>query len=383
MAVPSRKISPWIDGVVLSLVFVALAVWSWRKCPDLTIDFGMQAYIPWQITQGKHLYTDIAWKYGPFSQYLDAALFRLCGVSLTTLFVANLANLALITTLLYRIFVQFTERWVTVVIGIVFLSVFGIAQYTWMGNWNYVTPYVPEAGHSVTLSLAALWGLTRYQTGLNLRWLWLSGTCFGLICLTKIEAVVAVGGCLSVGLALIAFIHQRTPRQVAGMLLHLGGATAVPILLGVFLLWTRMPLATVVEGLLANVTLTVKSDMANSRFYKKHMGTDDIAGNLGMMVRLFGGLLLVVAGGVGLERVLGRQDKKQWLFRFLIFAGVSLLAVLRRKGAVCFGDAGKNHFTVGHRNLWFYSCHACRAFPDSRALVFGAGSASDHRLGAR
>ncbi|HNC47171.1 MAG TPA: hypothetical protein PLU80_23565, partial [Acidobacteriota bacterium] len=141
----SQPVSPWVDFSILGFVFLTLAGLSWAKGPDLITDFGMQAYIPWQLIMGKTLYVDIAWKYGPFSQYFNALLFGLFGVSLTTLYVANLSILAAITYLIYRLFLQFTDRVTTVCVGCVFLIVFGMAQYVWMGNWNYVTPYVPEA----------------------------------------------------------------------------------------------------------------------------------------------------------------------------------------------------------------------------------------------
>ena len=50
----------WIVFLVLFIIFVALAFWSWRKWPDILIDFGHELYIPWQLASGKVLYKDIA-----------------------------------------------------------------------------------------------------------------------------------------------------------------------------------------------------------------------------------------------------------------------------------------------------------------------------------
>ncbi|HNG95401.1 MAG TPA: hypothetical protein PLB32_21545, partial [Acidobacteriota bacterium] len=100
----SQPVSPWVDFSILSFVFLTLAGLSWAKGPDLLTDFGMQTYIPYQLLAGKKLYIDIAWKYGPLSQYFNAALFWLFGESLITLYVANLIILAGITYLIYKVF---------------------------------------------------------------------------------------------------------------------------------------------------------------------------------------------------------------------------------------------------------------------------------------
>lgn len=66
-----------IGPSVLILVTVLLSLWSWRKWPDLIIDFGRELYFPWQIASGKVLYRDIAHVFGPLSQHFNAMLFKL------------------------------------------------------------------------------------------------------------------------------------------------------------------------------------------------------------------------------------------------------------------------------------------------------------------
>ena len=91
------------DGALLIAAFVLLAKWSWRKWPDVFVDYGLQLYTPWQLSLGTVLQRDV--KYlagGPLSQYFHALLFKLFGTSLTVLMVANLAWLAVTIVLLYR-----------------------------------------------------------------------------------------------------------------------------------------------------------------------------------------------------------------------------------------------------------------------------------------
>ena len=67
------------------------------------IDFGRELYVPWQITRGKMLSRDIASLFGPLSPYINALWFRLFGVSLITLALANLAVLCLTVAGIYHL----------------------------------------------------------------------------------------------------------------------------------------------------------------------------------------------------------------------------------------------------------------------------------------
>src|SRR5271168_1422209 len=87
--------------VPLAAVFCGMARWSWRKWPDVMVDFGDQLYAPWQICRGKVLYRDIAYIIGPLSQYFNALLFKVFGVSLSTLVFSNLCILALLILFIY------------------------------------------------------------------------------------------------------------------------------------------------------------------------------------------------------------------------------------------------------------------------------------------
>src|SRR5262245_52355089 len=83
----------WAGPCVIVIVFPVMALWSWRKWPDLLVDFGQQLYIPWQLASGKLLYKDIVILHGPFSQYFNSFWFKLFGPSLTVLIFVNLAIL--------------------------------------------------------------------------------------------------------------------------------------------------------------------------------------------------------------------------------------------------------------------------------------------------
>ena len=83
---------PPIIFAVHAIVFALLTWWSWRKWSDPIIDVGRELYVPWQITQGRVLYRDIASLFGPLSPYVNALWFTLFGVSLRTPLKESLAG---------------------------------------------------------------------------------------------------------------------------------------------------------------------------------------------------------------------------------------------------------------------------------------------------
>jgi hypothetical protein len=94
---------------IIVVVFFAMAFWSWRKWPDIQIDFGQQLYIPWQLANGKLLHQDIVILHGPLSQYFNAFWFKLFGPSLTVIIFLNLFILAGMTAVIYMTIRRFAD----------------------------------------------------------------------------------------------------------------------------------------------------------------------------------------------------------------------------------------------------------------------------------
>ncbi|HEY1628509.1 MAG TPA: hypothetical protein VGF52_01550, partial [Tepidisphaeraceae bacterium] len=59
-----RRSNPW-HFIAISLTFLIMLAWTWGTWPDPIVDFGRELYVPWQLTQGKILYRDIAYFNGP------------------------------------------------------------------------------------------------------------------------------------------------------------------------------------------------------------------------------------------------------------------------------------------------------------------------------
>ena len=175
-----------------AITFAALSVWSWRKWADPFVDFGRQLYIPWQLANGKVLYRDIAHLFGPLSQYFNAALFRIFGVSLTTLIFSNLAILAATVAGIHYLFAASCGPAAATVASMLVLLLFGFSQYIDVGNYNFICPYSHEATHSIALAVGVMVCLYRGVRDGGVRWFALAGVLFGLVLLTKAETSLAM-----------------------------------------------------------------------------------------------------------------------------------------------------------------------------------------------
>lgn len=274
---------------VLGAVLALLLALTWRKWPDMLVDFGLQLYIPWRLAGGAVLYRDIAYMTGgPFSQYFDAFLFRCCGVSFLTLAAANITILCLLVALIYRCFHQAAGQWTALASCLAILLVFAFGHYSDYGIFNYVTPYSEEMYHGLVLAIAgvallAAWVSTR-KTSRALA----AGFCAGLVFLTKPEVFLALLAAVMAAL----FLAWRTGSKTFALkgLALLASAALVPPL--AFLLYF-LRVAAWKESLTwtcwAWVPVLATSAM-RSPFYRWCMGLDTPAYHLTRMLCDFGAL---------------------------------------------------------------------------------------------
>ena len=85
-----QQIPGWFGpGLIAAAAAIMLFV-SWRKWPDLLIDFGQQLYLAWQMSEGRTLYEELICNYGPLAPYANAWAFEWFGASVMTLVGLNL-----------------------------------------------------------------------------------------------------------------------------------------------------------------------------------------------------------------------------------------------------------------------------------------------------
>jgi hypothetical protein len=183
----------WIGIFVIASVFTFAAAVSWRRWPDLIVDFGGQLYIPWRLSHGAVLYRDLYYfAGGPLSQYFNALLFKIFSTSFLTLIAANLTLLSAALLLIYRRFAAATDvlTATTICLGIVLVFAFG--EYSNIGNYNYIAPYSHEMLHGLLLAILAVTLLSDWLTSEKIRFAFAAGLCNGLVFLTKPDIFVAL-----------------------------------------------------------------------------------------------------------------------------------------------------------------------------------------------
>jgi len=293
----------WIGPALLAACFVALTVWSWRKWPDPLIDFGRELYVPWQLASGKVLYRDIASLFGPLASCWNAWLFALFGESLTTLVLWNLAVLAGLTFLVYRIFATAADRLTATSAALVLLCLFGFSQYLRVGNYNFVTPYSHEATLGLALGILMVFAFARAQESSKPSRVLIAGLCFGLGLLTKPDILLAMAAVAVPGLIFLAGIDpwRRTRLFAAG--------AAFPLLL--FFIYFRLHMSTwqALRGVLGAFLPAISGGVQDTVFYRQVMGLDQPAANLRRMLGMFAALAALPVLAAACEAAAARLQR--------------------------------------------------------------------------
>ena len=267
----------WIGPLVVALVAVAMAAWTWRQWADPIVDFGGEAYVAWRLSRGDVLYRDLAYFTGPLAPYLHGAAMKLFGASLTTIAVVNFALLTATLTLLWRLARRMSDTFAATCACVVFTILCAFGLHKGGGNYNFIWPYSQEMPLGFLLSLATLALLVRWIEAPSRGRAALLGLCYGLVFLTKLEFTVAVGGALLLGLASSRSGARERLEQVASAL----GAALVPVGLAFGLLCSALPARGALEGVLGAWTHAFDSRTSDFPLYRYSMGLEPLGFHLG------------------------------------------------------------------------------------------------------
>lgn len=101
----------YLNEILLLLgVSLFMLLLFYGKSESFLVDVGREAYLPWQVMNGEVLYKDIFNVYGPLSYQLNAIMYQIFGVKLSTLYIAGYINAFLILILTFFITKIFTGR---------------------------------------------------------------------------------------------------------------------------------------------------------------------------------------------------------------------------------------------------------------------------------
>lgn len=315
------------SAVVLGGTFVTFAWASWRTWPDILVDFGQELYVPWRLSEGEVLYRDVAWVTGPLSQYVNATLFRLFGVSLSTLIAANLVVLAAIVGMLWFLLRRCGTRATATSTVLFYLAVFAFSQYSLIGNYNAICPYRHDMTHGLALGLLCVLFLVQHGRTNRRRWLAGAGTCLGLLTLSKIELTLAAGLTIAAALPLFARRRMRAAGDVgvpppatstggnwlvqtvrsAGVV---AAAASVPIVVAVAALAGSLGWSEALRHTFRQFQLALSPQFSTATgFYRAVAGTDDVFGNLVTMAFETVLVLAAVVVAYVAERLFGEMKR--------------------------------------------------------------------------
>lgn len=299
------RVPGWAGPCAVALAGVVMLTLSWRKWPDLLIDFGQQVYLAWQMAEGRTLYEDLVCNYGPLAPYANAWAFQCFGSSVMTLVGLNLLVFVGITSFTYLLLRRIGTGFSAATCGVLLMLVFGFSQMFTGGNFNYAAPYENSLTIGLLPALAALWLTLRHletsRAGLSV------GVCLGLAFLTKPEVFLAgAAGVLSAWTA-TAWLERWSLSKI-GRTLGLGGlGLLAPVVVAIGLLTLAMPLSTAVFGALGSWPATLGSEATELAFYRRGMGLDDIGSSLSGIAISAGIWALVSALAIAAGVLAGRS----------------------------------------------------------------------------
>jgi hypothetical protein len=316
----------WSGPLLLSLTFVSLAAGSWRKWPDLLVDFGRELYIPWQLAQGKVLYRDLALHYGPLAPYLNAGWFKLFGVSVSTLLFCNLAILAGVTSLIYLTLIPASDRLTAFAASLFFLLVFAFPQYAAIGSMNFVAPYSHAATHGMAFAIAMIFCLARRENPARPWRLGLAGFCLGAVFLTKPEIFIGAAAAAGVWAGLLLLAPGSSFRSSRRALTLFILPALVPVLL--FLIYFSIPLSfsEAVDAVTCTWTYALNPELSHNVYFLVGMGLDDFRANLILLLKMFVAIAAFIALASALDWA--AQKTKANLRRLSPLLGLALAAGL-------------------------------------------------------
>lgn len=321
--------------VLISLLAVVMATATWGKWPDVLVDFGRELYVPWRITEGDGLYTDIVYLNGPLSPYVNALWFTLFGVSLRTLIIANLMILALMMILIYSLFLKIGGHISAIMSGLCVILLFAFNQYLWdCGNYNYVCPYSHDLTHGLVLSFASIWCFSRYLDKTDLRWILAMGCLIGLSFLTKPEVFLALAAAATSGLVLVAWTQRLTIRPLITLFSVMILSVSAPVLIAIALLSFSMTVASSVRCVAGAWPIVFAGEVPRLPQYQVRMGLVDPVRSLSLLGLSSAGYIICLAFTVGVSILVKRWQQAPKSAMRLVTVASGFLAVDLLLGAV-------------------------------------------------
>ena len=182
-----------IPVVVVTAAFAHCLSYTWFKWGDIVVDSGRDMEVARQMLEGRKLYSEIRYAFGPLAPWVNSSLFQFFGVHADVAVAAGLATAVLMCLVLYRLARRFTDRGASTLIVVAFLYICAFGQYTASGPFNFVLPYTSSTTYGELAGLSSLFFLVRHVQKNKRRDFVFSVLFLILAALAKMEIAFAIG----------------------------------------------------------------------------------------------------------------------------------------------------------------------------------------------
>jgi hypothetical protein len=204
-APPERWNAITIAGLMsLVLIWAARFYGTWATWGNLTADCGREMYVPLVLSEGKTLYKDIWYLYGPGAPYFNSLLYRAFGVHLNTLYWAGSLSALGSAIFLYLAGVRLSSRLVGWTAGAILLT-----QSFHHSLFSFPLPYSFASVYGCLTACIFLWFLIRGANSSSPVWVFGAGTGAAVALLLKLE----IGAACYAALALLIAVRWFRDRS--------------------------------------------------------------------------------------------------------------------------------------------------------------------------
>ena len=210
----------------LAALWASLMYSTWATWGNLTVDCGREMYVPAVLSEGKTLYRDVWYLYGPAAPYVNSFLFRLLGVRLNVLYWAGSLSALGSAVFLYLTGMRLSSWVVGWTAGsVVLLQAFQPSLFC------FPLPYSFSSVYGCLTSCLFLWLIVGACSSTAWPWIFGAGTAAAFALLLKLEFGVACYAALALLVAARGFRERSWKRVLGDSLAILPGAVLCAVLI--------------------------------------------------------------------------------------------------------------------------------------------------------
>lgn len=211
---------------VLVVLWAAWMYGTWERWGNLTIDSGREMYVPTVLSEGKTLYRDIWYLYGPLAPYWNSFLYRLFGVHLNVLYWAGSLSALLSAILLYLAGMRMSAWLAGWTAGAVLLI-----QSFHPSLFSFPLPYSFASVYGCLIACLFLWFVISASTSSSLAWVFGAGTASAVALLLRLDMGAACYISLMVLIAARGFQQRSWKSVVRDIAVCLPGVAACAVVI--------------------------------------------------------------------------------------------------------------------------------------------------------